>query len=256
MNEIELHVLIDPTLTEAPPEAFLFEGDIRGFFHDLVAGKPFPLTLALREVKDVDALLAVALFLHRDLAINPGVPGLLAAFALACEEPLWGLAHVDRDIGRFVGHLRAYLAQPGADRRQQGDSVTTAVGWLRELLLEGTLPQMAPARLAPTVITVGSNGFVLAEGLAPHFDGWVELFRQGHLRGLLVGPQGFDGRRAATIARKSHFVDLDLDRLAVAFNSMETAMGELPEWRVEFNLLFSPGTLILVQHLMLALSRF
>jgi hypothetical protein len=256
MTEIQFNVLVDPTLTEPPPDAYLFEGDLRGFFHDLIAGKPFPLTLALRDVKDVDTLLVVALFLHRDLAIHPGLPGLLAAFALACEEPLWGFAHVDRDLERFVRHVRAYLAQAGADRRKQGDSVTSAVEWLREYVHEGVLPQMKPARQEPTVITVGSNGFVLAEGFAPHREGWVALFRQGHLRGLLVSPQGADGRRAATIARKSPHVAYDLNAIAEAFNAVETAMGELPEWVVEGDLLGTPGTLILVQHLMLMLSRF
>ena len=168
MTELRLNVLIDPTLTSAPDDAVLYDGDIRRFFHDMVAGKPLPLTLALREVRDVDALLAVAVFLHRDLAIHPGLPGLLAVFAMACEEPFWGLAHVDRDIGRFVGHLRGYLGQSGAGKQEQAERVATAVGWIRELLLEGRLPQMAPAPVAPTVITVGTNGFVFAEGPQPH----------------------------------------------------------------------------------------
>ena len=256
MTELQLQVLVDPSLLCAPPDAYLFEGDLRGLFHDLVAGKPFPLVLALRNVADVDALLAVALFLHRDLAIHPGMPGLLASFALVCEEPFWGPAHVDRDLGRFVGHVRAYLGQAGADRQRRGECVTTAVGWIREYLYEGFLPQMSPARPAPSVITVGTDGFVLAEGPLPHRDGWVELFRQGHLRGLLVSPQDAGGRRAVTLARKSPLVAYPLEQIAETFNSIETAMGEIPEWHVEGDCVVSPGTLILVQHLLAVLSRF
>ena len=252
--ELEFHVILDPTLTEAPEGAFLYEGDLLGFYHSLISGHAYPLTLATRSLEDVDTLLALAIFMHRDLAIHPGTPGLIASFMLACAEPFWGLAHIDRDLARLILHIRVYLTHANGDLHQQGDRLASALQWIHEYATQGFLPQMAPAAPPPRVLLTGTDGFVLAETKGPRDMGWVELFRMGFFRGALVG-QPKNDRRPVTIARKTSLIQFDLERAAQALNAMELAMGEEPAWVVEENFLRSPGTLVLMEHLMLLLTR-
>jgi hypothetical protein len=236
-------------LTEAPEGAFLYDGNLPVFYHSLISGHPFPLKFAIKVLEDVDTLLAIALFLHRDLAVHPTMTGIVASVSLACAEPFWGLAHIDRDLARFIQHIRKYLAQTNA-----GDRIPSVLTWIRDYVHTGQLPQMPPERPLPVVLTTGSDGFVLAETRGSFQEGWVELFRQGFLRGVLVGPSKND-RRAMMLARKSPVVTLDLNRLASAFNAIEQAMGEPPEWELEGETLKTPGTMIAILHILAVVSR-
>ena len=248
MAELQLHVTLDAKV-ENGPDVFVYENDLAQFYDDLISGRPYPLTLGVRDVKGPETLLAITLFLHRDLALASCVPGLVASLTLVSRHPIWGLSHVDREMARFLVLLQAYSCM-------MPNHVASAIGVLRQYILEGTYPQLPPAPLPPRVIDVGTTGFVLAKTEGDLVQGWVELYRQGHLRGLLVGHED-DSYRQVLISRKSAHVPLNLELAAEAFNDMERALGEKPDWQVEGDFLGRPGegTGILVQHLMEVLTR-
>ena len=248
-TELAFQVLVDPNITEAPEGSFLYEENLGSFYHMLISGSPLPLTLVIRSLEDVTTLLAIALFLHRDLSIHPSMPGLVTAFNLVCDEPFWGPAHIDRDLARFLRHLQQYVSQTGLDKRQQGECVASSVQWIREYVHLGNLPQMAPEPPPPSVLLTGSDGFVLAKTEKNLPLGWVELFRQGHLKGILIGPSVND-RRPVTIARKSPAVTFGLDRLQAALEAVEDALGEISSWSLTEDTLSTPGTLMTLQHLL------
>lgn len=268
---LTLQVVLDPNIGHPMPDAVCFctgppgedlssytepvYDDLDAFFLDLVCGRPLPLKFVARRVDDERTVLAVALFMNRDLPIHPKTPSLLAASALWRDFPSWGLAHVDRDLGRFLGLLRAAVPPSGLDRRALGDRLSTAMGWVRDYIRNDELPSLPPMPL-PEVIDVGTNGFVIAKTSGPLGFGWIDLFRMGHLRGLLVNDAAH-GRIRARIARKSRWAALNLEAACQVLNEMEAAMGQPPEWTVSGDALNSPrhGTEIEVEHLVALLLR-
>jgi hypothetical protein len=117
---------------------------------------------------------------------------------------------------------------------------------------------MPPPPPMPDVKDIGTNGFVWAETAwaASLDEGWVDLFRMGHLRGILVtSPMG--GRRRVRIARKSLWTALNLDAACSVLNEMEAAMGQPPGWQVRGDALDSPGhgTEVEVKHIVALLVR-
>jgi hypothetical protein len=124
-------------------------------------------------------------------------------------------------------------------------------------MLNGRLPHLGKPWPDVSVVDRGTNGFVLAETPGALVEGWVELYRQGFLRGVLVGPRDEESRRKVLISRKSAFLSFDFTKASAILNEMERAMGELPGWRTEGQLwLWGPedGTLILLEHLVKVLS--
>lgn len=277
---IEFKVLVEPSLPTIVPDAISFEtggtveqtldatlyayehhgegfslrgvGALTTFFEDLIMGRQLPLTFATRAIRDVDVLFAIALFLHRDLAIHPSTPGVIASVDLAHRHGLPFLGHLDRGLERFLTFLRAYFPA-GLSRREAGDRLSTALGWIYAYISEGTLPHLGSESPPARIIDVGTNGFVLGQVNRPEHlqDGWVGLFRRGFLRGVIVS-QEKGGRRHVLAARKSRLVDFDLVKGAMLLNEVETAMGELPEWSHGDTWLHGPpeGSLVLITHMM------
>lgn len=255
--------LLDPSVIayehHGPEFTVSDQGALPAFFEDLILGRPMPTTLATPAIQDVDTIVAVALFLHRDLATHPNMPGFVYVTDFVHRMGLPAMSHLDDHLSRFYSALRAYLPDKGLSQRELSQRLQNAVGWVRKYIHEEAIPFVgSPPKVAVRVIDHGTNGFVVAEGTGPLLDGWVELYRQGHLRGLLVGP-AFDDRRQALIARKSPFLPFNLEMAARILNQMESAMGELPEWSVSPNRLWlegpKEGTLILVQDLLKVLTR-
>jgi len=241
---------------EPGPDAVAYPDDhtaLPRFFVDLIQGRPYPLTVVTRSIHTVGRLVSVALFLHRDLAIHPAMPGLVAAASLTDELGLAGLAHLDRDLARFFQLLGSYLP-PNLGKKAQQERLGTAVVWIRQYVLEGSLPALPVEAPPPEILDTGTNGFVLAEG-RPSEDSWVELYRQGFLRGVVFGPSRKDGRRAALAARKSLFLPFDLRKAAEVLNEAETAMGEPSGWLVGPLWLKSGGTLLEPEDVMKVLVR-
>ena len=272
MEELRFKVVIDDSLPvqldepavalgsfEPSDKILVYPSDAEGFglrqfYSDLILGRPLPLRLVTREVEDVDDAFTLALFLDRKLAIHPTTPAVIAALDLARCGPA-GLAHVDRDLARFISFSRSYLGEK-AGREER---IKTVIEWLRQYVVEGVFPSLPPEPKPPRVLDVGTNGFVLAEAAsgADLVDGWVELYRLGHLRGMLFGAASPEGQRLALGARKSSFVAMGLEKAAGVLNEAERAMGELPGWVADSLWLWGPqeGTLLLPTHIIEVLVR-
>ncbi len=230
---------------------------LRAFFEDLIRGRPLPLTFVTNGVDTIGTLVALTVFLHRDLAILPSTVSVLASAELVDRYKHAGLAHVDRDLARFFAMLSQYLPS-GMDRAEQETRLASAVGWIRQYILDGTLPALPHEPPMPRVIDRGTNGFVLADTPAWRSleEGWVELFRQGFLRGVLFGRDRHD-RRAVMAARKSPYLAFDLRKAAEVLNEAERAMGEEPAWLATDLWLRGPdeGTLLLATAILEVLLR-
>lgn len=283
---MELNVRIDKTLPVIVPGAVSFEtgatrqdlegiefvyehhgggfstsdkGALTQFFEDLILGCPFPLTLATHSVKDVDTLLAISLFLHRDLATHPTMPELVYTVDFVHRLGLPALAHIAEDKARFFSALRDYFPEKGLSQRELSARVTTAVGWVREYVHQGTLPVLGPvAQTEVRILNQGTDGFVVAVTKGSLWDGWVELYRLGFLRGILVEYVAGD-RQRVLVTKKSHFVRFDLGSAARVLNQIETATGEPPEWTVTKDGLWmqgpATGTLLLLRQILEILTR-
>jgi hypothetical protein len=236
------------------------KGALPSFYEDLILGRSLPLTLATPQIQDIDTLLAIALFLHRDLAIHPNTASVVHLVDFVHRLGIPALAHLDDSLARFFSALRTYFPDTGLSQRELSDRIKNAVEWFRDYIYNGTLAFIGTS--SPTnlrVIDHGTTGFVVAEATGSLIDGWVELYRLGYLRGILVKQKSSEDRKHILIARKSHYLPFDLNKAYQLLNQMETAMGELPNWKISPDGLWleSPenGTLLLVQDIIEILIR-
>lgn len=257
----QFQIVIDPTLDRRVEGAVAFgdfEGDavydgLPAFFEDLIRGRPFPTNLVARELTP-SIMVAVTVFLHRNLALHPGMLPLVASCGLVDRFGMAGMAHIDRDLAKFFKLLVAYMpAEMGRTERQT--KLETVVGWVQEYVERGRFPALPPEPKLPRILDTGTGGFVLAEGLHLE-DGWLELFRQGFIWGVMLTPAQ-DDRRRVLAARKSAFAPMDTRKGAAAFNDAERAMGEHPGWQADELWLWGPpkGTLLLPTHIVDVLIR-
>lgn len=278
MVPIQLGISLDPKAPSVLPDAITFEtgatlqevrdpatfaynhhgpgfgdahpGALTAFFEDLVLGRPLPTKFVSHRVEGMDTVVAMALFLHRELAVEPRTPGFVAQVDFLHRRGLTVVGHVDRDVEQMVYLLND--APEGPD----SEWLSRALGWVREYLLKGEVPGAArPAQVR--VIDRGTDGFVVATTEETQLlRAWIELYRCGFLRGVVFGrDQG--GRRPVLISRKSAYVGLDLAKAASILNEMEAAMGEAPGWSQDGLWLAAPepGTYILPEHLLAVLTR-
>lgn len=265
---MELRVTVDPDLPKVLTEPAVgfgpFESTRAGvvvygpapgatalsrLYVDLICGRPLPLTFVTRSVGTLETVVAAALFLDRELCLHPGTAGLVAAVELASQLQEGGLAHVGRDLARLFLLIDGYLCSRQADKAEQGRRLEQAVGWLRGYVLEGSLPSLPRAPEPPSILDRGTNGFVLATTGASLVDAVVELYRLGHLRGVVFRPTAGGDRVLAF--RKSPHVRFDLQGAEAHLNAAEARMGALRRWKLERFLLAGPpqGTLIRRQDL-------
>ncbi len=204
---------------------------------DLICGRPLPLTLILREVRDLAQVVSCALFMDREMALHPRALTLVTAVELSLGLQEGGQAHVDRDLARLLNFIEAYMFPAPANRRAFSQKLASVLGWLRPYVLQGTLPSLPRAADPPRILDQGTNGFVLAETGGPISEGVVELYRAGHLRGLLFGPGS-----TVVAFKKSHLVAYNLDK---AHQQLQQIVPE-ENWRLLRCQLASPsaGTLL------------
>lgn len=241
MEELQYQVIVDAKL-ECRADGVLAFGDfevtngavypddgLQAFYEDLILGRAFPLTVVTRGLDTIGKLVAVSFFLSRDLVLHPNAASLVMSASLADKLGMAGLAHMDRDLARFFRLLSGYLPK-GLSRGEQRHRLATAVGWIHDYLKADQLPALPIEPALPRVIDAGSGGFVLAEAPKVSEVVWIELYRQGFLKGCLVARKPHSDRRKALVARKSIMVDFDLGKAAAILNDAEAAMGEPQEW--------------------------
>lgn len=217
---------------------------------DLICGRPMPLTFVTRSVQTLESVVAVALFLDRELCLHPKAAGLVSAVELASQLQEGGLAHVERDLARLFVLIEIYLCGHRTDKAEQGRRLQQVVSWLHAHVLTGSLPSLPRAPDPPAILDRGTNGFVLATTAAPRLvDAVIELYREGHLRGVVFGPTGHGDRVLAF--RKSPYVRFDLHAAEAHLNAAQAGLGQPGLWKVERLLLAGPldGTRIRRQDL-------
>lgn len=201
------------------------------FYEELILGRPLPATFATRGIQDIDTVVAIALFLNRDLATLPATPEFVYTVDFVHRLGLPALAHIDESKARFLSALRQYFPETGMSQRELSERIVSSVTWIREYLQDGTIPILGQQPNSDVrVIDHGTTGFVIAETRGSLVDGWVELYRLGFLRGALIRLVG--DRKQVLVSRKSLYVPFDLQLAARLLNQLESAMGESSEWRV------------------------
>lgn len=246
------HLVYEHHGKEFSPEA---QGALTRFFEDIALGRKIPPTFATHSIHDVDTTLAITLFLNRDLVLIPGMVSLVAQVDLIHRRGVAMLGHLDDYMVRFIRLLRAYLPETLKSTEVQ-ERITTASQWVRDYVTEGAFPSVGRSLPDVNVLDRGTGGFVVAETTGDLLEGWVVLFSQGFIRGVLVGP-GKDGRRRVVAARKSVYVPLDVGMAAKLLNDVEAAMGEPTEWKCEGDWLFGPtnGTVLTLPHMLKVFLR-
>lgn len=224
------------------------EDELLRFYNELILGRPLPLTFVARGVSSLGVFFALTLFLQRDLALHPKTAGIVTAVSLFDHYGVSGLAHVDRDLSRILKALSRVLMVPPNGPDGQHQILKFAFTLCRDYIEKDVVPTLPAEPNPPAVLDRGTNGFVMASYADERMaEGWEELYRLGHLRGVLLRPIPGTERWDVLGSRKSLFVSLDLVKAAAALNDAEVAMGEPPEWASDGLWLRGPeqGTLLL-----------
>ena len=137
-------------------------GALTRFFEDLICGAPLPLNLATHEIRGPDTILAITLFLNRDLALNPATLGLVYGVDLVHRYGPSMLAHLDPTIAGFLRSFNKFFPET-LSKIDRGERIGTAVQWIREYLIDGRIPNIGNPLPEIRVLNVGTNGFVLAD---------------------------------------------------------------------------------------------
>jgi len=261
---VDLRVTVDPELPELLNEPVVAYGRFRGshaglviydpeagsalarLYVDLICGRALPLGFFARSLGTLDTVAAASLFLDRELVLHPKAAELVSAIELAGHLREGGLAHVERDLARLLLLIDGYLCAALPGKEEQGRRLGQVVEWLHRYVIHGSLPALPRAAEPPTVLDRGTNGFVLATATGRLADAVIELYRQGHLRGVVFHPLG-GGRERVLAFRKSPYVRFDLQAAQAHLNGVEAALQRQGgRWDVERLLLMGPreGTTI------------
>jgi hypothetical protein len=245
-------------------------GALWSFYQDVMLGRPMPTKFMTRFL-NVDVVVAVALFLHRDLLTHPSFLKIVSQVDFAHRLGAQGLAHIEPEVRNLVLALDEFVRPKEYIREnERAKRLTVAVEWVHDFTHGGT--KVPPFHIPqPQIKTVGSNGFVVAATPKPlfrqMFTGWTRLYEQGYLRGLLYTstaehePEKDDepetGLRHMTASRKSMYVRFDLSKAAAILSEVETAAGNPKRWIAEELWLYSPwgGTVLSVDDVLEVLLR-
>jgi hypothetical protein len=225
-------------------------GALTRLFEDLVIGTQLPLRFATPVVRAPDTILAIALFMGRDLLLLPATPGLVYGIDLAHRFGPQLLAHLDPIVSGFFKAFPKFFT-PNLISREVGERVSTMIQWTREYLTEGKYPNLGGEAPEVRILDVGTNGFVLAEALNVSIDAWEVLYREGHLRGVILGPE-VEGRRRVLASRKNERAWEGMSKAVPFLNEIESLSNGDPDWKCDGDFVYSPavGTNALVSHLL------
>lgn len=221
-REINTPVVAWGDFVSEHPEVAVYEPSnmpLSRFYIDMIMGRSFALQFATHAVADLECLVAITLFLDRSLALHPKTSNFVASINMVSSLGAAGMAHVDRDLARFILFLDQYTIQEKVSKKEMEQKLMSAIQLIRAYILEDQLPSLPPEQDLPKVLDTGTNGFVLAETLKPTslVLSVVELYRMGHLRGLI-----FSGRHVLAF-KKGKFLQFDL------MQALETLNGAEPE---------------------------
>lgn len=255
---MDIRVTIDPDLPTLLTEPVVawgnFDGTCAGLtiyapipgatalsrlYVDLICGRPLPLTFLTRSVRDLETAVAASIFLDRALCLHPLASTLVSAVELATHLQEGGLAHVERDLARLLVFIESYVRAPVTIRSEYGRKMQQVVTWLRGYAESGELPSMSRPQEPPEILDRGTNGFVLATASGSLADAVIELYRWGHLRGVVFGAVRGGFERVVAF-KKSPYVRFDLQAAAAHLNSVEPSTGHPGPWKVERLLLTGP----------------
>lgn len=175
-------------------------------YESLILGAPLPSTLVIRHLT-TPTLLAGTLFLHRETLLSPLTLPLVYGLDLAEREGFPATAHLPS-----LPELRLpYASQPKPEITAR---IGATVATLRDYLAcpPPELPKGA------SVLDVGSNGFVVAEGLRTP----LPLYQQGYLRGVIFPVAPFT---TVTIFKKSRLVPMDLGCAQRYLKALDSSLG-------------------------------
>ena len=275
MEELQFNVTIDPGQPALVEDTICFEtgaridqvgpgvyehhgegfdsrstGALTRFFEDLICGTAFPLKFMTHGLRGPDTVLAITLFLNRDLALNPATVGLVYGVDLVHRFGPSMLAHLDPTIAGFLRSFNKFFPETQS-KIEQGERLSTAVLWIRGFLIDERIPNIGQPLPEVRIIDIGTNGFVLAETSKPSIEAWEALYRLGYLRGVLIGTPVEDSTHIL-VSRKSERAWPNLPHCIPFLNDLDSISGGVPEWRSEGAYVYSPavGTKILVSHLL------
>ena len=274
-QELEFKVIVDPKFPQIQDGVVCFEtgatpeqrglgvyehhgvgfnqsttGALTRLFEDLITGTPLPLVFATHSIGGPDTLLAITLFMDRRLLMIPATTGLVYGVDLAHRFGPQLLAHLDPMVAGFFRSFPKFF-QENNNQREQGERIAALVQWVREYLIDGKLPNLGSPLPEVRVLDWGTNGFVLADTDNPSIEAWEVLYRAGHLRGLLLGPDS-DGTRIVVASRKNERSWPSLHKAVAYLNDLESLSDGDPSWRFDGDFLHSPsvGTRILPSHML------
>lgn len=247
-EDLTYHVAIDATLPdelETPavafgqfiskhPGAIVYNDDdasspLSRFYVDLICGRPLPLQYVTRELRGLSSVVSLALFMDRTLALHPKTQSLVSSVEMASALQESGLAHIDRDLARLFLFLDQYLFSGPLRKKDVEGKLPQVLEWVRNWILEDRLPTLSEEPPPPKVLDRGTNGFVVAETTSTKLtEGVIELYRQGHLRGVLYSQQGETTHVLAF--RKSRYLQFDLQKAAGMLNVVAKELGQPQDW--------------------------
>lgn len=208
---------------------------------DLILGRPLPTKMVLKSIPDFEHLFCLALFMDRELALHPKIPEVIASVELASQLQTVGLAHINPDLCRLLIFLDSYIFSAEGSRKEYSRKLKQALLWIRDYAIEGNLPSLPRPQDPPKILSRGTNGFVLAEVKGEFLEPLLEIYRMGHLRGILFGP-GPPGFQSVLCFKKSEYLRYDLDTAMVKLNQAEVKAGQPPDWQKKSLVLFHGAT--------------
>jgi hypothetical protein len=280
VEDLQFQVVIDPGLPSVVEGALSFEtgaskdllgpgvynhhgeefspwdcGALTRFYEDLVLGTPTSLIFATHGIGGPDTILAMAIFMHRDLAILPSTTGLVASIDLVHRFGRNLQSHIDPLLSGFLRSFNEFFPS-SLSKKERGERIGLAVQWVRDYLVDGSIPNLGEPLPKVEVLDVGTNGFVIGRSDKPSGEAWEVLFRQGYLRGVILGLESPEGLEVL-IARKHQRSWVNLNQALVHLNELEGLSGGEPCWVCEEDFIRSPkgGTKILVNYLIEVLLR-
>jgi hypothetical protein len=213
-------------------------GALTRFYEDLILGFPLPLTFVTRGIYGPDAIVAMALFLYRDLAIIPATTGLVSGIDLVHRYGTTLLAHVDTSLSGFIKSFPK-LFPDNISKREQGERISIGVQWIRDYLTDNNPPLLGGSLPDVRIVDIGSNSFVLAESDNSSVEAWEVLYRSGYLRGIIFNHKK-DNSKSVLISRKCELVWPGMVNAIAFLNDLEKLSGGSEKWYSNGNYIYSP----------------